>query len=62
MGNIVNLRAARKRTARLRDEARAAENRTAHGQSKADRQREAVQRAKAAKHLDQHRIDTGEDR
>lgn len=62
MGDVVNLRNARKRASRLRDEARAAENRAVHGQSKADRQREDERRSKAAKHLDRHRIETGDDR
>ncbi|MPZ58396.1 MAG: DUF4169 family protein [Rhizobiales bacterium] len=62
MGDVVNLRAARKNAARRREEARAAENRAVHGRSKADGLREAEQRIRAEKALDQHRIETGDDR
>ena len=62
MGEVVNLRTARKRVSRRRDEEIAAENRALHGQSKADRQQEAERRRKAAWHVDQHRIETGDDR
>ena len=46
MGDIVNLRAARRR-----DERRAAENRRIHGRSKAGRRIDAVRRDKAAHDL-----------
>lgn len=62
MGDIVNLRTARKRASRLRGETRAAENRAAYGRSKADRKRDADERGKAARHLGGHRIETGDDR
>jgi hypothetical protein len=62
MGDIVNLRVVRKRTSRRREEARAAENRAVHGRSRSDREDEAQKRNKAARHLDQHRIETGDDR
>jgi len=62
MGDVVNLRTERKRASRRREADRAAENRLVHGLSKADRQRGAEQRSQDAKYLDQHRIDTGDDR
>jgi hypothetical protein len=62
MGDVVNLRTVRKRASRRRNEAQATENRAAHGRNKADRQREGEERGRAAKHLDLHRIDTGDDR
>jgi hypothetical protein len=62
MGEVVNLRTSRKRASRRREEARAAENRAVHGRSKAERQREAELRGRAVKDLDQHRIETGDDR
>jgi len=62
MGDVVNLRDARKHASRRREDMIAAENRAAHGRSKADLQRETERRDKAAKHIDQHRIETGDDR
>ena len=62
MGDLVNLRSARKRAARRRAEQRAAENRAAYGRSKADRQRENALDAMASRDLDQHKIETGDDR
>ena len=62
MGDVVNLRTERKRASRRQEADRAAENRAVHGLSKADRRREAAQRSQDARHLDQHRIDTGDDR
>jgi hypothetical protein len=62
MGDIVNLRTERKRASRRREEMIAAENWAVHGQNKADLQRETERRDKAARHIDQHRIETGDDR
>lgn len=62
MGTVVNLRTIRKRKARRQGEKRAAENRLLHGRSKAERRLDAAREEKAAKGLDQHRIDTGDDR
>jgi hypothetical protein len=62
MGDVVNLRTERKRASRRRSDMIAAENRAVHGRSNADRQREAERRDKAARHVDQHRIETGDDR
>jgi len=57
MGDVVNLRNARKHASRRLEDIIAAENRTAPGRSKAD-----LQRDKAARHIDQYRIETGDDR
>ncbi|HXX03638.1 MAG TPA: DUF4169 family protein [Xanthobacteraceae bacterium] len=60
MGDLVNLRTARKQTKRRQDAARAASNRLAHGRSKAERAMEQSLRNKARKELEQHRIETGD--
>jgi hypothetical protein len=62
MAEIVNLRVARKRAARAKAEAHAAEQRLAHGASKAERDRAAADHDKARQNLDQHRIETGDRR
>ena len=60
MGNVINLRTARKRAARTRDVERAVEQRAAHGQSKAERLQIKARGAKARRDLDQHRIQKGD--
>jgi hypothetical protein len=60
MAEIVNLRTARKRANRRRDEKRAAEARVSHGMSKADRALAETKRSKFHRELDAHRIETGE--
>lgn len=62
MGEIVNLRTARKAAARRRDEVRAAENRLAFGRPKAERATQEARSDKARRHLDAHRIDREDDR
>jgi hypothetical protein len=62
MGDIVNLRKARKQAERQRNEKHAAANRLLHGRSKAERERDAAQRTKALRDLDRHRIETGDER
>ena len=62
MGDIINLRKARKQAKRQRDEQRAAANRLSYGRSKAERALEATERAKAGGDLDQRRIETGDER
>jgi hypothetical protein len=62
MAEIVNLRIARKRAARSKAEAQAAEQRLAHGASKSERDQAAADRAKARQILDQHQIETGDRR
>jgi hypothetical protein len=58
MGDVVNLRAARKRAKRLDAEQKAASNRLAHGRSKSARALEQSLRDQARKTIDQHRIET----
>jgi hypothetical protein len=60
MGDIVNLRMARKRAKRHAAETEAASNRLAHGRPKSDRAAEQSQREQARKSLDQHRIEMGD--
>ena len=60
MGDIVNLRTARKRAKRRQAEQKAASNRLTHGRSKAERTLERSRSCKADKSLDQHRIETGD--
>jgi Domain of unknown function (DUF4169) len=56
MGDIVNLRRARKRQNRLRDDAKAAENRILHGMTKAERLLIEVERQKADRDLDARKV------
>jgi len=56
MGDIVNLRNARKRAERQR-----AERTMLHGRSKAERELEANRKVKAHRDLDRHRIETGDE-
>ena len=62
MAELVNLRTARKRAARRRDEMRADTNRLAHGQPKNIRKLEAARQEQAAHILEQHRIEPGDGR
>jgi len=62
MAEIVNLRTARKRAKRSQQERKAQANRLAHGQRKSTRALETAQQAKAARELDQHRIEKGDGR
>lgn len=62
MGELVNLRTARKRASRQQDDACAASNRLAHGQSKHIRKLETAKQEKADRTLDQHRIEPGDGR
>jgi hypothetical protein len=57
MAEIINLRAARKARDKAADEARAAENRTRFGRSKAERQRAEAVEDSAAKKIDGHRLE-----
>lgn len=57
MGPIVNLRTARKQAMRRRAEQEAAQNRLAHGRSKAEKALQQSQSDKAREDLDQHRIE-----
>jgi hypothetical protein len=60
MGDLVNLRTARKRAKRRQAEQTAASNRLEHGRSKAKRALERSRGEQAVKHLEQHRIKTGD--
>jgi len=60
MGDIVNLRTARKRAKRRQADKEAASNRLAHGRSKAERVLDQSRSDKARNGLDQHRIETGD--
>jgi hypothetical protein len=61
MGEIVNLRRARKRTQRLREEAAAAANRAAFGVPKAAEREARAERRLVERRLDDHRLaDSGE--
>jgi hypothetical protein len=62
MGDLVNLRKARKKIERQRDERQAAANRLLHGRSKAERNEEAARQAKARREIDQHQVETGDPR
>jgi hypothetical protein len=57
MGEVVNIRTARKKAAKRHAEMRAAENRLAHGRSKAERTRDEARAERARRNLDGHRID-----
>jgi hypothetical protein len=60
MGEIVNLRKARK-LAKKRDDAQlAASNRIVHGRSKSERELDKKNNEKLNKLLDRHKIDTGD--
>jgi hypothetical protein len=60
MGDILNLRTARKRAARQREDSNAAADRLAYGRLKAERAFDAALDGKARNDLDQHRIGEGE--
>jgi hypothetical protein len=55
--NVVNLRMARKRKARVEKEQLASESRSLHGRSKAERKRDRTQAEKAASFVEGHRLD-----
>jgi hypothetical protein len=59
MGELVNLRRARKKAAAKEKERTAAQNRLAHGHSKAARSLEAARAQKTQRELDAHRIEGG---
>jgi len=61
MGDLVNLRQARKRREREAAVAASAENRIAFGLTKAQRRRVEAERAKAERGLDSHRLDRPND-
>jgi hypothetical protein len=62
MGEIVNLRRARKDAKRRENAVRAVENRLAHGRSKAKRTLEEARAEKTRRELDAHRLETEDGR
>ena len=62
MGDVINLRKARKTSERQLHRQHAAANRLKHGRTKAERNLEAARDAKALRDLDRHRIKTGDER
>jgi Domain of unknown function (DUF4169) len=62
MGDVVNLRRARKKAERELGERKAAANRLLHGRSKSERELAANRGAKARRDLDRHRVETGDER
>jgi len=62
MAKVINLRAARKRAARLQDEQRAAERRAQYGVPKGERLLVKARVDKAGRDVEGHRIENGEGR
>ena len=60
MGEIVNLRKARKEARKQQEAGRAAANRIGYGRTKAERTLEATRAEKTRRLLDAHKIDTGD--
>ena len=60
MGELVNLRKARKQAKQEADAERAAASRLLHGRTKAQRSLDAAQAEQRHRHLEAHKIDTGE--
>ncbi len=57
MAEIINLKNARKQKARAAKEVQAAQNRVLFGQTKAERLKQASEKALAEKHIDGHKKD-----
>lgn len=62
MGDLVNLRKARKAAKRRENAVRAAENRLVHGRSKDERALEEARAEKSRRELDAHRLETEDGR
>jgi len=62
MAEIVNLRQARKRKARMERENRAEQNRLVFGRTKVERQASSLEAAQRDRHLDGHRLSSGKDK
>jgi hypothetical protein len=60
MGELVSLRKARKQAKQQADEKRAAANRLLHGRSKTERSLDTARAEQRHRHLEAHKIDTGE--
>lgn len=61
MGDVINLRQARKARDRREKEAASGENRAKFGRAKAEKALEAASRARAERELDGHRLDADRD-
>ncbi|MFO1260583.1 MAG: DUF4169 family protein [Sphingomonadaceae bacterium] len=59
MGEVVNLRLARKAKKRVQAEAKAATNRALHGRTKTQKQADALEKARVEKLLDGTKRDPG---
>lgn len=57
MSKVVNLNKFRKRKAKLAKEQRAATNRRLHGRTKAEREREQLQKSKLARQVEGSRLE-----
>jgi len=57
MGEIVNLRQARKARARAGKEAEAQTNRTRYGRTKSEKERDVIERERLARTVDQARLE-----
>ncbi|WP_294395135.1 DUF4169 family protein [uncultured Sphingomonas sp.] len=62
MGEVVNLRRARKAKARSDAAARAEQNRALHGRTPDERRRDDLATERLVRHLDGHRLEPGGDR
>jgi hypothetical protein len=62
MGDVINLRKARKQAERELGELRASENRLRFGRTKAERKLASARDAKVRRDLDQHRVEAGDER
>ena len=62
MGDVINFRKARKVAERSLHGGRAAVNRLRYGRTKAERNLQSARDVKAHHDLDQHRVDTGDER
>jgi hypothetical protein len=62
MGDVINFRKARKIAERTLHGGRAAANRLKYGRRKVDRDLDAARDAKALHDLEQHRVETGDER
>ena len=62
MGDIIKLRTARKQAKRELGQTKAVANRLFHGRTAAQRSLDQARATKARRDLDQHRIETGDER
>jgi ribosomal protein S2 len=60
MGDVINLRKVRKQAKKREDAERAAANRIVHGRTKAERDLQARNADRLDRHLEGHKIDSGD--